>query len=511
VKPRCSIVIPAHNRAGLTRACLDALLANTSVDGGFEVIVVDDASTDSTPQLLSGYGEPVRTVRLDSNCGFASACNAGARAAGSEYLVFLNNDTEVRQGWLGALAAYADAHPEAAVVGAKLLFPNDTVQHAGVVISQDFLARHVYAGFPADHPAVNISRRFQAVTAGCALFRRKAFEEAKGFDEAFRNSLEDADLCLRLGELGHEVHYCHESIVYHLESASREPHSKESERNLRLFRERWEGRARPDDLDYYVADELLRFEYRDLYPLGLEVASELAATAGRGDRPGGLLAWQARQVTDLLRETVRLTAHIAELELGHTAGGDASASPVSKGTPPDAAAQDILRRVDELEGEIFELQQAIARMLDAGLDPSRNGVPAFEPSRQLGYTRLVEQIRAAVEASVPADSTVLVISRGDEYLLDLGGRAAWHFPQNERGAYSGHHPPDSRAAIDQLETLRAKGADYLVIPETATWWLAHYEDFASHLSDRYRELTDAGDPCRVFSLQDATESDELDR
>jgi GT2 family glycosyltransferase len=504
---RCSIVIPIYNRAGLTRKCLDTILADLPEET-LEVIVVDDASTDSTPSLLSGYEEPVRSFRLESNSGFAAACNAGARVAEGEYLVFLNNDTVPQKGWLDVLVRYADAHPAAAVVGSKLLFPNDTIQHAGVVVCADGNPRHLYAGFPADHPAVNKSRPFQAVTGGCALVRRKAFEEVDGFDEAFRNSLEDADLCLRLGERGHEVHYCHESVLYHLESVSRPRRSKETGRNSRLFRERWSGRVQRDEFDYYVADGLLRVRYRDLYPIGLEVSGELAsiAEAQRRSDAEAVIDHQSRQVSDLLRETVRLTAHIAELELGGSPAQSKTA------TFPDSAeegganimqAEELTRRVEELEIEIYELQAQIAETLRRrGSGPGANGAPVFEAGEGLGYRKLVKQIRDAVEAKVPAQSTVLVISRGDDHLLELGGRAAWHFPQDEQGTYSGHHPDDSRTAIEQLEELRRKGADYLLVPETATWWLEHYAEFASHLKSHYTELTDVGEQCRLFLLHE---------
>ena len=199
--PRCTIVIPVHDRAGLTRRCLDAIPADPPATP-FEIVVVDDASTDETPALLAERSGAVRTLRREQNGGFATACNDGAAAAQGELLVFLNNDTEPHPGWLDALVAHADAHPEAAAVGAKLLFPDGSVQHAGVVVCQDGRPRHLYAGFPADHPAVHKPRAFQAVTAACMLVRRAAFERAGGFDPAFRNSLEDVDLCLRLRESG---------------------------------------------------------------------------------------------------------------------------------------------------------------------------------------------------------------------------------------------------------------------------------------------------------------------
>src|SRR5439155_17352910 len=130
--PRCSIIIPVHNRASLTRQCLNALVAqrlpfplarevagNGSGPVAYEIVVVDDASTDLTGELLAGYGERIRVVTRATNDGFARACNDGAAAARGAYLVFLNNDTIPRAGWLEALVRYADGHPAAAAVGSK--------------------------------------------------------------------------------------------------------------------------------------------------------------------------------------------------------------------------------------------------------------------------------------------------------------------------------------------------------------------------------------------------------
>ena len=120
---QCSVIIPVYNKASLTRQCLDALLAHPPQSTSIEIIVADDASTDVTGQLLAGYGDRIRVVRHATNAGFATSCNDGAAAAAGEYLVFLNNDTIPKAGWLDALLGYTTGHPRASVVGAKLLFP----------------------------------------------------------------------------------------------------------------------------------------------------------------------------------------------------------------------------------------------------------------------------------------------------------------------------------------------------------------------------------------------------
>jgi GT2 family glycosyltransferase len=104
------------------------------------------------------------------------------------------------------------------------------------------------------------------------------------------------------------------------------------------------------------------------------------------------------------------------------------------------------------------------------------------------YEREAERLREAVDAAIPADAEVLVISRGDDALLQLNGHRARHFPQAEDGGWAGHHPADSKEAIEHLEALRARGARYLVVPPTYRWWLDHYDGLREHLESRYRAL-----------------------
>jgi GT2 family glycosyltransferase len=507
---RCSIVVPVHGRAALTRQCIDAILGEPP-EVGFEIIVVDDASTDSTPELLAGYGDAIRVVTRPATGGFAAACNDGAAAAEGEYLVFLNNDTIPRRGWLDALVAHAERNPRAAVVGSKLLFPDETVQHAGVVICQDGNPRHIYAGFPADHPAVNKSRRFQAVTAACALVRRGAFERVGGFDTAFHNCLEDTDLCLRLGERGHEVHYCHESVLHHLESVSRGRRSKEIERNAQLFRKRWGDRVKRDDLDYYVEDELLKVRYRDAYPVPVEISPRLAVVDGdeHSEESERLLDVRSRQVLDLLKETVRLTAHVAELELrGERTPREAAAlreseGAVSRNERPGASVDHrrLSGQLEQLEVEIFDLQAELASTLaeNGSKDLGQTGA-GFAPSEYLGYRKLLGEVRKIVGATLPPDATVLVASRGDDGLLKLDSRRGWHFPQEEDGTYAGHYPADSAAAIAHLEQLRGRGAEYFLFPRTSFWWLEHYPEFRQHLESHYPTVVREHDACVIFAL-----------
>ena len=116
------------------------------------------------------------------------------------------------------------------------------------------------------------------------------------------------------------------------------------------------------------------------------------------------------------------------------------------------------------------------------------------------YREAVERVREIVASTVPPGAAILVVSRGDEALLDLNGRAAAHFPQLEDGVYAGHYPADSSEAIRQLEALRTEGAEYLLFPKTSFWWLDHYTGFRRHLDLRYLRAHDDDDACVIYGL-----------
>lgn len=122
-----------------------------------------------------------------------------------------------------------------------------------------------------------------------------------------------------------------------------------------------------------------------------------------------------------------------------------------------------------------------------------------EGSPDEDYEVMIEEIRDLVRTRVPAGAGVLVVSKGDDRLLELGGPRGLHFPQAETGGYAGHHPADDREAIDHVEAMRAHGADYLLFPRTSAWWLEHYAGLCEHLRSRYETVVDDR-ACRLFAL-----------
>jgi GT2 family glycosyltransferase len=485
---RCSVVVPVHGSPGVAARCLDAVLATVPDDT--EVIVVDDGSPAGTAEALARFDGRVDLVAHRTAAGYATACNAGAAASRGRLLVFLNSDTVPQAGWLDALVREADRRPEAAVVGSRLLFPDGTIQHAGVVVCGDRIPRHAYRGFPGDHPAVIRSRRLQIVTGACMLVRREPFEAVGGFDAAFRNGYEDVDLCLRLGLDGHQVRYCADSVVVHLESVSlvrRNPRARTDEiaHNLRLYRRRWADRVEPDDLATYAEDGLLAFEYAGDRRPRARISPLLAELDGRAraaelERVADL---RDRQVGELLGDVVDLTVAVAEAEPIQPAA--------SPDEPPSTGRCDRVALDDELMHQVHELQLAIARRRPVATDAL--------PSRRLAYSALRRRIRASIADAVPAGSVVLVASRGDDELLELEGVDSRHFPQAADGAYAGHHPLSAAGAIDELEAHRRGGAEFFLLPETMRWWLEHYVEFARHL-ERYERLV-VGDACDIYALE----------
>ncbi len=112
---------------------------------------------------------------------------------------------------------------------------------------------------------------------------------------------------------------------------------------------------------------------------------------------------------------------------------------------------------------------------------------------------LVLQICKIARAVVPPEATVMIVSKGDNELLNLVERKAWHFPQADGGAYAGYHPGDSSEAIGDLETLRARGGEFLLFPNTAFWWLDHYAEFHQYLDSQYGRIW-SDENCIIYQL-----------
>jgi GT2 family glycosyltransferase/tetratricopeptide (TPR) repeat protein/glycosyltransferase involved in cell wall biosynthesis len=247
--PIVSIIIPLFNKVEYTRQCLEGMARLTTSLIDYELVLVDNASTDGTSELLRTLSGDVTIITNLTNLGFARACNQGARLATSDYLVFLNNDTIPKTGWLEALVDGIE-RDRADICGARLLYPNGKVQHAGVAFNEQGIGYHIFNGFDVNAAAVTRKRFMQCVTAACMIMRKELFHTLSGFDEGYVNGYEDVDLCLRAGELGKRILYVPDCTLIHFEETS-EGRKSHEEPNARRYSARWKGKVRCDDNDYY--------------------------------------------------------------------------------------------------------------------------------------------------------------------------------------------------------------------------------------------------------------------
>ena len=238
--PDISIVIPLYNCLELTRACVASLEETIGQRDDFEVIFADDASTDGTSEWLKSLPEPrYRSVRHESNRGYAAANNAAVKLAHGRYLVLLNNDTVLRPGWLEAMLRVLLRAPQAGVVGnVQREADSGLIDHVGVLFTLG--GYPVHAGKDSVSPPDEEYLGWPAVTAACCAMRRDLFTQLGGFDEAFRNSYEDTDFCLKAREAGFQNYVANRSVIYHHVSAS--PGRKDNDvQNFAVFWERWGG------------------------------------------------------------------------------------------------------------------------------------------------------------------------------------------------------------------------------------------------------------------------------
>ena len=241
VPVQATIVMPVYNQAEHTERCLHALAGNDEAEPSYELVVVDNASTDWTPYLLNSFEGDVQVLSNDTNLGFARACNQGAKAARGAYVVFLNNDTLPHPGWLKAMVDVAESDPEVGIVGAKLLYPDsEKVQHAGLVL-HDGVPEHQHRGADYRDPRVDVQCEMDMVTGACMLVRKQLFEELGGFDEAYLNGVEDVDFCLRVREHGIKVVYCPHAVLDHWEGSSAGRFDSVNA-NLQRFTAKWGNR-----------------------------------------------------------------------------------------------------------------------------------------------------------------------------------------------------------------------------------------------------------------------------
>ncbi len=251
-RPHVTIIIPTKDRADLLSRCVSSVTSRSTY-GAFDIMIVDNGSAEPASH---SYFEQVQSdscvsvLRLDEPFNFSRINNAAAARARGPLLCFLNNDTEVISAdWLEEMVSLA-VREGVGAVGAMLYYPNDTMQHAGVVLGLGGIASHPHRGerrgAPGNYGRAALTQTMSAVTAACMLLRKSAFDAVGGFDESLAVAYNDVDFCLRLQARGFRNVWTPFAELYHYESVSRGDDLNDDNRERflaesRAMSDRWGG------------------------------------------------------------------------------------------------------------------------------------------------------------------------------------------------------------------------------------------------------------------------------
>ena len=240
--PLVSVIIPNKDHAKILRQCIDSILQKSTYDR-YEILVIENNSTQQ--ETFAYYREleqepRVRVITCVTDWNYSYINNFGAKEAKGEYLLFLNNDTEViAPDWMEEMLRFA-MRPDVGAVGAKLFYPDGTIQHGGVTLGIRGVAGHAFHGEPGDSPGymnrLVTVQNLSAVTAACMMVSAAVFHKMEGFDERYKVAFNDTDLCMRIRKAGYLIVYDPSVQLYHYESKSR-GQDEESPEKLRRFNE----------------------------------------------------------------------------------------------------------------------------------------------------------------------------------------------------------------------------------------------------------------------------------
>jgi GT2 family glycosyltransferase len=271
-EPMVSVIIPNKDERDTLKQCLDSVRELTTYPN-YEIIVVENNST--TTEIFEFYKEiekqeRIRVITWEEEFNYSAINNYAASEARGEYLLFLNNDiTVINPRWIEEMLGHCQ-RKEVGAVGAKLYYPDDTIQHAGCVIGMGGIAGHMFVNMSRSRTGylhkASIQQDVSAVTAACMLMRREVFAQVGGFTEALKVAFNDVDLCLKIREAGYLIVYDPYAELYHYESKSRgiednKEKVRRFQKEIEYIRCHWEGILKEGDPCYNKNLSLTKWNY----------------------------------------------------------------------------------------------------------------------------------------------------------------------------------------------------------------------------------------------------------
>lgn len=508
-----SVVICTYNRAALLGEAIRSVFRQQYPRDRFEIIIVDNDSPDDTASVVAALvpesPAPFRYL-VEKRNGLSYARNLGIEESRYEFVAFLDDDAIACPTWLATFNRVIDEQ-HALVVGSRIekafepgfnppaWFHFQYVKHFFGVNYRD--RGRMERVFRVRHPLY--------LTGASIAYARRLFEQFGGFDPQLGRdgktllAGEETFFNLVLDKNDVPIYYTDEAYVDHFVESFRV-----TKKHL-LRKAYWSG----------VTSALMR-----PMSFGLEEARRGARSAVAEVRRRVRQIRRSRGSPENFSRWCRIVFNLAYL--GHfwlrylrmrLAGRSFDPLPRIWSVEdwieeverwPDAAEKH--KALYELHLETGDVRRAERALEELGRFRPATGSKADDllgPLRELRYTGLVEKVREIAQSRLPTAATVLVVSRGDDRLVDLPGRMGWHYPRAESGVFAGHYPAGDGQAIEHVQFLRSKGAQYLLFPRTSFWWLEKYPAFGRYLRRSCRvEYEDAD--VLIFDLGEAVALDD---
>ena len=506
---RFSVVICTYRRAAFVGKAIESLFQQRYPKDKFEIIVVNNDSPDDTEQVIAPYQQrsPVPfTYLVEKRNGLSHARNAGIAQAQFEFVAHLDDDATACPNWLASFNNVINEH-HALVVGGRV----EKVFEEGFTPPAWFHFQYIQGFFGLNYrewgkkESVFRIRYPRYIGGGNSVYAKWLYRHFGGYDPRLGRdgktllAAEETYLNLVLDRHGVPIFYSDDAVIDHFIESSRV-----TRQHIRK-KAYWSGISNAIMYQMFHDASVVRQKVRGSLLELKRLVSEC------------LWSWGDSKNFSRRCRIINLLSFVTKYY-----GGRFRQLLGAKIYRPPPIAWEPSVRLRELEAlpqgvdkyrELYHFYCAFDRTEEAreAYEQLRSYIPGpcikQKPAISVSpagsnrqYGELVERVRSAVDANLPVDARVIVVSKGDDRLLELDGRAAVHFPQLASGQYAGYYPADDQEAIEYLEEARAQGGDHLLFPSTSLWWLEHYPGLRRHLQDNYSSVFEEPQTCMIYRL-----------